>query len=147
MLSFTGKTALVALPVAIWALMINVGNQPTAIPCLQVIPSPIDPGTRGRDRSLLLRNDHSFQVRTLNADNSLSFDHLQRELPIIPSAPRSEELLPIMGTVCQDSLFFLYSGAKKLPYEFLDLLHRVCVHTAVDGQHLNSAAPGRWATN
>jgi len=117
-----------------WALMINVGNQPTVTPCLQVIAPPIDLGAGYRDRDLVLRDNRSLRIRTLNADNSLSFDHLQRELPIIPSAPRSKELLPIMGTVCQDSLFFFYSDANKLPYEFLDLLHKICVHTAVDGQ-------------
>jgi hypothetical protein len=135
MLSLAAKTALITLPVTMRALSLNMGNQPSATPRLQVIPSTIDPGTGRRNRNLILRDNRSPRVRALNADNSLSFDHLQRECATIPSAVRNEELLPIIGTVCQDPPFFLYSGAKELRHEFLDLLHKSRVHT-----------PCRWPT-
>src|SRR5664279_3306260 len=103
MLSLAAETGLITLPVAKCALMINMGNQPTVTPCLHVIPSSLDPGTGWHDRSRILRDNRSLRVRTLNADNAFSFDHLQRECAIIPPAVRGEKLLPIRGTVRQDS--------------------------------------------
>ena len=124
------KTALITLTVAMRALSLDIGNQPSACPRLQVVASSIDPGAGRRNRSLKFRDNRSLRVRAVNADNSLSFNHFQRECAIIPSAVRSKELLPIRGAVRQNSLFFLYSGAKELRHKFFDLLHESRVHRA-----------------
>jgi hypothetical protein len=125
MLPLAAKTELIALPVANRAFMIDMGDHPTLILCLQVIPAAIDPSAGRRDGGLILGDNGRLRIRAFNGDNSLSFDHLQRERSIIPSAVRSKEPPPIIGTVCQDSLFFLYSRVKELCHEFFDPLHKV----------------------
>ena len=129
MFPLTPCAALITLPMAHWALVLNGVNQPTFAHHFQVIPSSMRLGTACIRRNPELRCNRSLRSRSFYANKHLGVDHLQCSRAAIPMAASRKEPLAILSAVCQHSLFLGYAGTKELPHKFFDRFHKQIMYS------------------